>query len=113
MITKKRFNNIHGRAYDCLTSPDGKIFHPEFIMYIFEEIKDKTGGIRQFQVIQKEQDRLLVRLVPDSHFQPVTKNMIVEHVHNKLHPSMRIDFEFVDRIERERSGKMRLVKSCL
>lgn len=109
----KTFRNVHGRAYDCLKSPDGKIFHPELIMYIFEDIKNKTGDIRQFQVIQDKQDHLLIRLVPENSIQSLTRNIIIQYIHEKLHPSIQITFECVDHIEREGSGKMRLVKSCL
>ena len=106
-------DNVHGRAYDCIISPDGKIFHPEFIMYIFEEVKDKFGGIRQFQVIQKQSDQLLIRLVLSKTFTNETKDLITAHVLEKLHHSMKLTYEFVDHISRESSGKIRLVKSEL
>lgn len=107
------FDNVHGRAYDCIISPDGKVFHPEFIMYIFEDVKDKFGGIKQFQVIQKQPDQLLIKLVLSKTFTDETKDLITTQVLEKLHHSMKLTYEFVDHISRESSGKMRLVKSEL
>lgn len=105
------FENVHGRAYDNIISPGGKVFHPEFIMYIFEGIKDKFDIIKQFQVIQKQTDILLIKLVLRKPFSDEVKEYITDQVLNKLHPSMSLTFEFVERIHREPSGKIRLVKS--
>lgn len=107
------FDNVHGRAYDCIISPDGKIFHPELIMYIFEDVKDKFGGIKQFQVIQKQSDQLLIRLVLSQAFTNEIKDLITNQILEKLHYSMKLTYEFVDQINREPSGKIRLVKSDL
>ena len=54
---------VHGRAYDVVIDPDGNKYHPEMLMYIFEELKSNAAGIRQFQVTQKSVDTLEVKLV--------------------------------------------------
>ena len=41
---------LHGRAYDMVRNREGRLFHGEFMMYIFEEIKRQGVGIKQFQV---------------------------------------------------------------
>lgn len=107
------FENVHGRAYDCIISPDGKAFHPELVMYIFEDVKDRFGGIKQFQVIQKRPEKILIRLVLSDSFTHEMENLIKKQLIEKLEFAMDIDFEFVDRIDREPSGKIRLVKSEL
>ena len=82
-------------------------------MYIFEDVKDKFGGIKQFQVIQQQPDQLLIRLVLSETFTNEIKDLITAQVLEKLHHSMRLTYEFVDQIKREASGKIRLVKSEL
>lgn len=105
------FENIHGRAYDCIVSPNGKVFHPELIMYIFEDIKDRLGGIKQFQVIQKSLDKILIKLVLSGSFTEEMKELIKNQLIEKIESEIDINFEFVDSISREKSGKIRLVKS--
>ncbi len=107
----KTIGSIHGRAYDCIYTEGGKSFHPEIVMYIFEGIKDRMGGIEQFQVVQKKIDHLSVRVVKGAGYGVMVENYIVDEVRSRLHPDMKVLFEYVDEIKRESSGKLRLVKS--
>ena len=111
--TLKVIGNIHGRAYDCIHTVDGRVFHPEVMMYIFEDIKGTVGGIGQFQVIQESLDSLCIKIVKADGYNAETENHIKNVIADKLHKSMTVRFEYIDHVEREKSGKLRLVKSNL
>ncbi len=111
--TLKTIGNVHGRAYDCIITEDGKLYHPEIVMYIFEAIKDIIGGIRQFQVIQETSNTLCVKLVVDNVDIDYVEKYIDKEFKSKLHHGIVSRFEYVDIIPREKSGKLRLIKSML
>lgn len=100
---------VHGRAYDFVVNRDGRLFHGEFVMYIFEEAMRSGLGIRQFQVLQEEVGLFRVRLVAGSSFQESAKTLIARRFRENIDPQARIDFEMVESIPRERSGKIRLI----
>lgn len=102
---------VHGRAYDVVIDPDGRRFHPEVVMYLLEEVKDKFDVVRKFQVIQREPDMLTVKLVtPPEYDGELVEKWLSQRVKDVIHPSMRLAFEYVGDIEREASGKIRLIK---
>jgi phenylacetate-CoA ligase len=107
----KIIGNIHGRAYDCIITKDGNSFHPELVMYIFEHLKQRTDSISQFQVIQESLDSILVKIVKSSNYDSTVENYIANEFKKRLSPTIVTKFEHVDFIEREKSGKLRLVKS--
>jgi hypothetical protein len=101
--------NLFGRAYDSLRNSAGKLFHAEFIMYIFEEAQRRDLGIRAFQVIQEDLRTLRIRLVPGPHYTRSTEDFIAHHLRDNFDRDVAITFERVDQIGRALSGKMRLV----
>lgn len=102
---------IHGRAYDRIVDPGGRSHHPELLMYIFEDLKKKSVGIKQFQVIQKTVDCLDVYIVPEQGYVKDAEAMIVKLVHDNLHPGISCVFKYTEEIFREKSGKLRVIKS--
>jgi phenylacetate-CoA ligase len=111
--TLKVIGNIHGRAYDCIHTEDDKVFHPEVMMYIFEDIKTAVGGIKQFQVVQETLGSLCINIIKAEGYSSETEIYIKKIIAAKLHELMAVRFEYVDEIQREKSGKLRLVKSAL
>jgi phenylacetate-CoA ligase len=102
---------IHGRAYDVIIDPDGNRYHPEILMYIFEDLKSQNAGIKQFQVIQKDADHMIINIIPDSNFNESSEKLITNHINKDIHPAIRVDFNFTHKINREKSGKLRIIKS--
>lgn len=102
-------DKIHGRAYDLVTDSKGNQVHPELLMYIFEDFKEKHGGIIQFQVIQKKELSLLVNAVAE-----ISLNKEIFESHIKKETKQRLGhpvfIQYVDEIPREKSGKIRLIK---
>lgn len=102
---------IHGRAYDVIKDPDGNKYHPEALMYIFEDLKSKNMGIKQFQVIQKGIDLLEISIIKDSNFNSNAEAVLTQEIKSNIHPDFRIIFHYTDIINREASGKLRIIKS--
>ena len=104
---------VHGRAYDIVIDIDGNRYHPELLMYIFEELKSSAAGIKQFQVIQKSVDFFMINIVPDVQYKEETEKYITHRIREKIHTGINIKFNYVKEIAREKSGKMRIIKSEL
>lgn len=107
--TLAMLDGLHGRAYDMVRTRSGQTFHGEFMIYIFEDIKRRQSGIKQFQVVQQELDRFLVRIVPEPGFGPHTEREISEKIRAHVDPEAVVTFERATDIERSPSGKMRLI----
>jgi len=106
----RTLEGLYGRAYDIVVNRAGRRFHGEFMMYIFEEIRRLGIGVEQFQVEQTELDAFHVRLVPGPRFTNASRQAITTRIREQIDPQARVSFELVGAIEREKSGKMRLIK---
>lgn len=100
---------VHGRAYDFIVNRVGRQFHGEFVMYIFEEAMREGLGIRQFQVLQEDVSHFRVRLVAGPSFQESAKVLIIRRFREHIDQDAFIEFEMVEAIPREPSGKIRLI----
>lgn len=108
--TLRVLGGVHGRAYDSIVNREGRRFHGEFVMYVFEEIKAATGGIRQFQVTQDDYDSFSISIVPDDGYGAHIEDAITARVREFFDRDARISFQIVESIDRERSGKLRLIR---
>jgi phenylacetate-CoA ligase len=101
--------NLFGRAYDMLRNGEGKLFHAELVMYIFEEAQRKNLGVRAFQVTQESVQSLRIKIVPAQQYGRSTEEFITNHIKQKFDRNATVRFERVNQIERAPSGKMRLI----
>jgi phenylacetate-CoA ligase len=102
-------SDVYGRQYDIVKTRDGRTFHGEFFMYIFEEIKRANLGVGRFQVRQSAIDTFEIKIVPEENYSEVTTKLISDRVRQHLGADCTVKIAFVDDIQRERSGKMRLI----
>lgn len=70
-------------------------------------------GIVKFQMIQSEADSVLVKVVKDPKYTEKDEDMFQFELKERLGNDMKISFEYVPDIEREASGKYRIVKNSL
>jgi phenylacetate-CoA ligase len=103
--------NLFGRAYDMLKNSEGRLFHGEFVMYIFEEAQRKNLGIRAFQVTQEDVRTFKIKIVPDEQYGRATEEFIAHRIREQFDRDAIVRFERVHQIERAASGKMRLIIS--
>jgi phenylacetate-CoA ligase len=101
---------IHGRAYDLIASPSGRSIHPESLIYVFENLQSKTLAFKQFQAEQISLNKIIIRLVPTSLFSAEIAEMILSRLRADVDPKIEFEILISETLNRERSGKMRLVK---
>jgi phenylacetate-CoA ligase len=102
----KILKEVNGRTVDVLVTPEGKSIHGWFFLYIFWE----QQGIEEYQVIQETLDRILIKIVPDEHFDERQLDRIRRVVRSRS-PGWNLEFRIVDRIERTGSGKYKFIKN--
>ena len=109
--TLPMLKGLHGRAYDMIHTTDGRLLHPEAVMYIFEDIQQKSGSFKQFQAIQQDLDDFVINIVPTKHWSEVAQCEIEVGLKKHISPDIKTHFNLVELIPREKSGKMRVIKS--
>ena len=88
-----------------LLTPEGQgVFGGLFTTQIFDNI---PSG-REFQVVQKEIDRLVIRIVPEQGFDEKALAYIRTKILAKSE-NWNIEFQLVDAIDRSRAGKYKFV----
>ena len=98
---------IKGRQTDIIVSPSGKLIHGEFFTHLFYKLK----GIKQFQVLQEDVKRLIIKLVKEYDFSEDTLEFLRNVIHTHADAAFEIDFEYCKKIEASPSGKFRFTIS--
>jgi hypothetical protein len=102
-------SEIAGRAYDLVYNREGEVFHGEFFMYIFEEVKRLDMGVGAFRVVQDALDHFTIFLKPEQGYSAATDRLIRDRIRAGYGSYAEVDVVHIDTIEREASGKMRLI----
>jgi len=101
----KLLKDIIGRSVDVLITPEGKSVHGWFFLYIFWEY---CQGIKEYQVIQKTVDEIKIKLVLEEDFDDTQLERIKQIIISKS-PDWKIEFLFVDKIDRTVAGKYKFI----
>lgn len=104
---------VVGRAYDTIFNKEGKAFHGEFFMYIFEELQIQNIQVMAFQVIQENYENFVIKVVMKKEDIHIMKDYINRRVQDAYGDYAKIQYELVSEIQREHSGKIRLIKSLV
>lgn len=102
------FRRVWGREYDFIEFPDGKRYHGEFLMYLFEDLAKRGVVVNQFQVIQERDRSVEIRIVGDGHEALQTAKFVEIEARNRL-PGLQVSCVLVQTIERRPSGKTPLI----
>jgi phenylacetate-CoA ligase len=95
-----------GRAVDYVVLRDGREVSPYTVMTPVEAL----SGVSQFEILQEDLDRLLVRVVPSPTWGEITRETIQRSM-NEILPGVRIEIALVEKIEQQYAGKYRIVQS--
>lgn len=101
---------VHGREYDLLINSKGEKFHGEFFLYMIEDAKKSDMPVRGYQIEQMSLDRMVVNIVADDSVFPKIKFFLEHRIKNNFDDSVEIIFNQVSSINREVSGKLRVIK---
>jgi phenylacetate-CoA ligase len=100
---------VIGRSYEYLLSSSGRRFHGEKVLYLLEDLHRRRMGIDQMQVTQTALNRLTIKLVVEPGYKSQATERIRAYFVEALGGALEIEFQMVDQIPREPSGKLRLV----
>lgn len=100
---------IIGRDTDIVRTSSGKLLIVHFFTGIFEHVPQ----IRQFRIVQKEFDRIIVEYIPEPDCSELILNRLRETIQNKLEEKIIVDFVKVTNIPNTPSGKPQIIKSEL
>jgi phenylacetate-CoA ligase len=103
----KVITRIDGRVEDVVLTPEGSRITR--FDYVFKD----THNVREAQVVQKALGSICLRIVRRPAFSTRDEERIREEVALRVSPALRVEFEYVDEIEREPGGKVRAVKSLI
>ncbi|WP_352287847.1 phenylacetate--CoA ligase family protein [Psychrobacter sp. GW64-MNA-CIBAN-0177] len=100
---------IEGRSTDYIQSPT----HGKVNLGNISNSTKNIAGIIQFQVIQKELDRVNVLVVARPDFVAKEQSKFKKALAERFGPQLEICLQVVDEIPKEKSGKFRFVKNSL
>ena len=98
-------DELVGRSVDFLVTPGGKHVHGWFFLYIFWKY---CKGIKEYQIVQNSIENIEIKLVLEDGFEVEQLNKIKEIISLKS-PSWKLQFHFVDKIERTMAGKYKFI----
>lgn len=99
--------NVTGRSLDIIKTPDGRNVPGEYFPHLMKEFSE----IKKFQVIQKELDSIVMKVVAEKDSDLLDTRTIEAEILKTLGPFVSLKFEVVKDIPLTRSGKMRVVIS--
>lgn len=98
---------VEGRVEDYVVTPEGRRIMR--FDYIFKD----THNIREVQVVQRELGSIDLRIVRRPEYATRDEDLVREEVKHRVSSQLKVNFEYVDQIEREPNGKIRAVRSYL
>jgi phenylacetate-CoA ligase len=98
---------IQGRATDFVIAQDGTVLHGLALIYVLRDLP----GVGEFKIVQQNLEQTSVQIVREEGFQEDYETIITTEFKKRLGADVEIDFEYVDVIEKEKSGKFRYVVS--
>ena len=94
---------VAGRATECFRTRNGRVIPPQYIIDALHTIST-TGSIGKFQFVQRDFDRVVVRIVTNQENATI-KSEIRRRLQLVMGKSCEVDFEVVDDIPPLASGK--------
>ncbi|MEZ5571769.1 MAG: hypothetical protein R3E64_07065 [Halioglobus sp.] len=100
---------IDGRSTDFVKAVDGTVLHGLALIYVLRELPQ----VEMFRIVQESLTTITVQIVTDTSDTVQLEHTITEQFRRRLGDSLIVNFEYMDKIGREASGKFRYVVSQL
>lgn len=101
---------MEGRVDDILRALDGRAV---WASSFFCNLLGNVEGIRQFRVIQERRDKLTIQLIARASF--LRDNSVLDRVKSEVErvfgEGIHVDFQIVEKLERDPTGKLKIVIS--
>lgn len=98
-------HGIVGRTDDSIVTPSGKIVGR--LDHIFKGV----NNLMQAQIYQPQQDKIIVRIVPDSSFSQKDGDVVLQKLYHRVGDGIQFEIERVPDISRTSRGKIKSVVS--
>lgn len=99
--------DIQGRTTDFVVAKDGTVLHGLALIYVLRDLP----GIGAFKIVQTSLEETRVQIVRDQGYEPMCEDAIRQTFKKRLGSDVTVQIDYVDRIEKEKSGKFRYVVS--
>jgi phenylacetate-CoA ligase len=99
---------VEGRKEDFIRKKNGELVHAAYLCYTLKE-----DTVHEFKMYQKAEDLLHVQIVKSPSFTDGSEKKLESNLRSALGQNVRIVFEYLDKIPREKSGKLRYFVSEL
>jgi len=93
---------VEGRKEDFIRLQDGRMIHAAYLCYTL-----KDDAVWEFKMHQKELNKFLVQIVKSPSFTLNTEKKLEQKLKSSLGVDVYILFEYLEKIPREKSGKLR------
>jgi len=94
---------VQGRINEVIVTPDGRYVPDHMFLYVFAE----TKGVRRYQIIQKTEEALTIKLVPDSSYSPAEEQRMLKMIRSVLGDRIELKIDYVDDIPLDKTGKFK------
>jgi phenylacetate-CoA ligase len=102
-------SRVDGRVLDAIRTPDGRLLPGEFFPHMLKDVP----GLKRFQLVQRELDRLELSLVCGEAFDDASLAYIRREVAKVAGERVGLECRIVDDIPLTPSGKLRVTVSAL
>ncbi|HEV2622964.1 MAG TPA: phenylacetate--CoA ligase family protein [Frateuria sp.] len=102
-------SRVDGRVLDAIRTPDGRLLPGEFFPHMLKDVP----GLKRFQLVQRELDRLELSLVCSEAFDDASLAYIRREVAKVAGERVGLECRIVDDIPLTPSGKLRVTVSAL
>jgi phenylacetate-CoA ligase len=100
--------HLHGRTGEIFTTQDGKMFSPNFWCRTFMESR-LAETVKRFQIIYEKNETIKIRLIVDKSHHSEVESRLKAVVANNFNAKTGVNFEYVDAIAPQLSGKYQMV----
>ncbi len=105
-IKYSQFKSIDGRVSDIISLPDGgNLVVPSFFG---SRMLKNISGIKQYQIVKNEIDKITINLVTDSSFKVDSKDIITNTLNEYLPKSIKYELIFNGEVIYSQNGKFKL-----
>lgn len=96
--------SLKGRTYDYIQTPDGRLLAGIFFHHIL--VHHKIQGIKEFQIIQKTKDKIIVYIVKNEKENTEDINRFIYLIKKNVGEKVEVELQYVSEIKRTPTGKL-------
>ena len=102
-----KFQGVTTKDEDIVVTPEGKLVSSSVLTHPFKPLE----SVLESQIIQESLDLLRIKIVRRANYKQSDSENLIAALRERVGPTMRIELEFVENIQRTGSGKFRWVIS--